>query len=32
MTGQDKIIEEATIDNLDKDAIKLAREQFKIKI
>ncbi len=26
-----QIIEEATIDNLDKDAIKLAREQFKIK-
>ena len=26
-----QIIEEATIDNLDKDAIKLAREQFKVK-
>lgn len=26
-----QIIEEATIDNLDKEAIKLAREQFKIK-
>ena len=26
-----QIIEDATIDNLDKDAIKLAREQFKIK-
>lgn len=26
-----QIIENATIDNLDKDAIKLAREQFKIK-
>lgn len=26
-----QIIEKATIDNLDKDAIKLAREQFKIK-
>ena len=26
-----QIIEEATIDNLDKEAIKMAREQFKIK-
>ena len=26
-----QIIEEATIDNLDKEAIKLAREQFKVK-
>ncbi|MBO5183148.1 MAG: putative DNA binding domain-containing protein [Bacilli bacterium] len=26
-----QIIEKATIDNLDKDAIKLAREQFKVK-
>lgn len=26
-----QIIEDATIDNLDKDAIKLAREQFKVK-
>ena len=26
-----QVIEEATIDNLDKDAVKIAREQFKIK-
>lgn len=26
-----QVLEEATIDNLDKDAIKIAREQFKVK-